>query len=147
MKGSYYDFASPDTRYEIRPISSGGDPKVSKLLTDVGGFLNRIAESSPRDIQLVAERLHDHAVEERMSAADLRAVLAELGYSTIADFCDAAGIATHVARRWERFGVSSEMRAVLLMMQGQRRQFDQATGEFEAITHVGLVDFLRSRKV
>lgn len=120
---------------------------MSRLLNEVGGFLTKIAESSPRDIQLFAERLHDHAVEERMSASDLRVALLVLGYSSIADFCDAAGIPTHVAKRWERFGVSSEMRAVLLMMLAQRQQFDQATREFEAITHVGLVDFLRSRKV
>lgn len=120
---------------------------MSKLLNEVGGILNKLAKSSPRDIQFVAERLHDHAVEERMSASDLRALLSELGYSTISGFCDAAGIPAHVVRRWERFGVSSEMRAVLLMMQTQRQRFEQATHEFEAITHIGLVDFLRSRKV
>lgn len=119
---------------------------MSKLLTEFGGILTRLAESAPRDIQFVAERLHDHAVEERMSATDLRALLSELGYDSISDFCDVASIPLHVARRWERFGVSSEMRAVLLLMQAQRRHFDQVTKEFEAITHVGLLDFLRSRK-
>jgi len=119
---------------------------VSKLLTEVGGILTRLAESSPRDIQFVAERLHDHAVEERMSATDLGVVLNELGYSDISNFCEAADIPVHVAKRWERFGVSAEMRAVLLMMQAQKRHFEQVTNEFEAITHVGLLDFLRSRK-
>jgi len=120
---------------------------MSKLLTEVGGILNKLAESSPRDIQLVAERFHDHAIEDRMTASDLRALLVELGYSSVSDFCGAAGIPLHVAKRWERFGVSLEMRAVLMMMQSQRKRFEQATHEFEAITHVGLVDFLRSRKV
>ena len=119
---------------------------MPKLLTEFGGMLTRLAEASPRDIQFVAERLHDHTVEERMSAADLKALLSELGYSSISNFCEMADIPLHVAKRWERFGVSSEMRAVLLMMQAQKRHFEQVTNEFEAITHVGLLDFLRSRK-
>lgn len=120
---------------------------MSKLLNEVGGILSKLAESSPRDIQFVAERLHDHALEERMSAPDLRTLMSELGYSSISSFCEAAGIPSHVAKRWERFGVSSEMRAVLFMMRSEKNRFEQVTNEFESITHVGLVDFLRGRKV
>lgn len=147
LKSANSEMFSTEIGKSLKSRLIGEERLVSKLFNEVGGILSKLAESSPRDIQLVAERLHDHAIDERMSAPELKALLGELGYSDIFSFCEAAGIASHVAKRWERFGVSSEMRAVLIMLQAQNQRFRDATNEFEAITHVGLVDFLRGRKI
>lgn len=120
---------------------------MPKLPVPVRGLLNKVAETSPSDLHLLAERFHDHAVEERMPVEALRQQFAELGYPSITAFCEAAGIAPHVAKRWERFGISSEMQAVLSFMLKQQKNFKTAAQEFEAITHVGLISFLQNRKV
>lgn len=120
---------------------------MPKLPVPVRGILNKVAETSPSDLHLLAGRFHDHAVEERMSVEALRLHLAELGFSNISAFCEAAGIPSHVAKRWERFGVSSEMQAVLAFMLQRQQKFEGAVQEFETITHSGLIDFLRGRAV
>ncbi len=120
---------------------------MPKLPTDVRTILSRVLDSSPADLRLVAQRLHDHAIEERMSAADVKDCLAKLGYKNIADFCRDLDMPEHVAERWQRFGVSAEMRQVFGMMINQRKRFAEAAAEFEAITHVGLLQFLRGRGV
>ncbi|MGH7005735.1 MAG: hypothetical protein ACREIP_17460 [Alphaproteobacteria bacterium] len=114
---------------------------------EVRSILNRVMGSSPADLRLVAQRLHDHALEERMPVDEVRSQLAQLGYTNIADFCRDLELPAHVAERWERFGVSAEMKQVFRMLINQRRKFAEAAAEFEAITHVGLLDFLRSRGV
>ncbi len=114
---------------------------------EVRSILNRVMGSSPADLRLVAQRLHDHAVEERMPADEVKAQLAELGYRNISDFCADLEMPTHVAERWERFGVSAEMKQVFGMLINQRKRFAEAVAEFESITHLGLPDFLRSRGV
>jgi hypothetical protein len=114
---------------------------------EVRSILNRVMGSSPADLRLVAQRLHDHAVEERMPADEVKLHLAQLGYSNISDFCRDLDLPAHVAERWERFGVSAEMKQVFGMLISQRKKFADAAAEFEAITHVGLTDFLRSRGV
>ncbi|MEK1887043.1 MAG: hypothetical protein AAAB35_05555 [Phyllobacterium sp.] len=114
---------------------------------EVRTLLNRVIGSSPADLRLVAQRLHDHALEERMSGEELRATLDKLGYRTIAEFCADLDMPVHVAERWERFGVSAEMKQVFALLINQRKRFAEAVKEFESITHVGLEDFLRSRGV
>ena len=114
---------------------------------EVRSILNRVISASPADLRLVAQRLHDHALEERMSGDELRSVADKLGYRTVADFCADLGMPTHVAERWERFGVSSEMKQVFALLINQRKRFADAVKEFETITHVGLEDFLRGRGV
>ena len=113
-------------------------PFPAEVLT----ILNRVIGSSPADL-----RLHDHALEERMSGEELRSALEKLGYRTVAEFCAELDIPPHVAERWERFGVSVEMKQVFTFLIDQRKRFVEAVKEFEAITHVGLEDFLRSRGV
>lgn len=120
---------------------------MPRLPVPVRGILNKVVSTSPSDLQMLAERFHDHAVEERMSAEELRAVLAKLGYQSISSFCEAASIAPHVTKRWERFGVSSEMQAILTFMLLKQQKLENAVQEFEAITHVGLINFLNSRDV
>ncbi|MBN9044328.1 MAG: hypothetical protein J0H18_01525 [Rhizobiales bacterium] len=120
---------------------------MSRLPINVRDILNKVSETSPSDLQLLAERLHDHALDERMPAETLRDCVVGLGFEGIAEFCAAAGIPDHVARRWQRFGVSSEMRAVLLFMLAEKKRAEQAVREFETVTHVGLIDFLQGRGV
>lgn len=114
---------------------------------EVRSILNRVIGSSPADLRLVAQRLHDHALEERMSGEELRTALDSLGYRSIAEFCAELDMPLHVAERWERFGVSTEMKQVFALLINQRKRFTDAVDEFETITHVGLKDFLRSRGV
>ncbi|SFJ28503.1 hypothetical protein SAMN04515648_3423 [Phyllobacterium sp. CL33Tsu] len=114
---------------------------------EVRSILNRVMGSSPADLRLVAQRLHDHALEERMSGEELRSALELLGYRTVVEFCAELGMPAHVAERWERFGVSIEMKQVFAYLMSQRKRFAEAVEEFEAITHVGLKDFLRSRGI
>jgi len=114
---------------------------------EVRTLLNRVIGSSPADLRLVAQRLHDHAIEERMSGEELRSALDKLGYRTVTEFCTELGMPAHVAERWERFGVSAEMKQVFAYLIEQRSRFAAAVKEFEAITHVGLEDFLRNRGV
>jgi hypothetical protein len=101
--------------------------------------------ASPSDMRLVAQRLHDHAFEARMSAEDTREFVSALGYDSLEAFCADIGLPAHIAERWGRFGVSGEMRQMFLFMANRRRRLSDAVSEFEAMTHVGIDDFLRER--
>ena len=99
----------------------------------------------PSDIRLLAQRLQDHALEPRSTPEETRSLVTDLGYEGIEAFCAAAGLPPHLADRWTRFGISGEMRQVLLLIAEQRRAMIEAVKEFEATTHVGLDDFMRER--
>ena len=114
---------------------------MSELRTAVG----KVMGASPSDIRLVAERIRDHALETRLSPEETRAVVANLGYENLDAFCAAIGLPAHIARRWDRFGVSSEMKQVFELLVDQRRRMADAVNEFESMTHVGIDDFLRER--
>ncbi|MEP3435512.1 MAG: hypothetical protein ABJN75_01800 [Hoeflea sp.] len=120
---------------------------MPKLPMQVPNIVKRVLESSPSDLRLLAHRLHDHATEDRMSPADVKSSLAQLGYDDIADFCRDLDMPSHVAEHWQRFGVSGEMRQVFRLMIKQRDRFAAAVAEFETITHVGLEQFLKGRGV
>ena len=113
--------------------------------SELRSVIGKVMSSSPSDIRLFAERLRDHALYERMSGEETRAFVADLGYDSIEAFCSAIGLPAHIARRWERFGVSSEMKQVFALLIEQRRQLADAVSEFEAMTHVGIDDFMRER--
>jgi len=113
--------------------------------SDVKSLFSKVLGASPSDIKLVAQRLHDHAFEPRTSAEETRQLVAELGYSSLDAFCADIGLPAHIAERWGRFGVSGEMRQVLVLLAGQRKRVAEAVEEFEAMTHVGVEDFLRER--
>ena len=113
--------------------------------SELRSVIGKVMSSSPSDIRLFAERLRDHALYERMSGEETRAFVADLGYDSIEAFCSAIGLPAHIARRWERFGVSSEMKQVFALLIEQRRQLVDAVSEFEAMTHVGIDDFMRER--
>lgn len=115
--------------------------------SDVRSILSRVMDTAPSDLKLMAQRLHDHAVEERVAPAEVTANLAQLGYAGIAEFCADAGIADHVAERWARFGISTEMNLVLKLLIRQRQRFADATEEFEKHTHLGLPEFMKSRDI
>ncbi|WP_367714409.1 hypothetical protein AB2N04_00460 (plasmid) [Nitratireductor sp. GISD-1A_MAKvit] len=121
-------------------MQSEKPPRVSSLI-------NKVLANAPQpnDIRLLAQRLHDHALEPRSTPEETQALVADLGYKNIAAFCEAAGLPGHLADRWERFGISGEMRQVLLLLAAQRRAMVEAVREFEATTHVGLDDFMRER--
>ena len=114
---------------------------LSEFRTVVG----KVMGASPADIRIAAERLRDHALETRMSPAETRAFVAGFGYDSLDSFCAAIGLPAHIARRWDRFGVSSEMRQVFSLLIAQRRRMAEAVEEFESMTHVGVDDFLRER--
>lgn len=113
--------------------------------SSVKTLLNKVMAASPADIKLVAQRLHDHAFEPRLSADDTKEFIAGLGYESIEAFCADIGLPAHIAERWSRFGVSGEMRQVFTLLASQRRKMAQAIDEFESMTHVGIDDFLRDR--
>ncbi len=119
----------------------------SEKPTRVPSLLSKVLENAPHpaDIRLLAQRLHDHALEPRSTPEETRALVADLGYQSIDAFCAAAGLPAHLADRWERFGISGEMRQVILLIAEQRRAMREAVREFEAMTHVGLDDFMRER--
>lgn len=119
----------------------------SEKPTRVPSLLSKVLENAPHpaDIRLLAQRLHDHALEPRSTPEETRALVADLGYQSIDAFCAAAGLPAHLAARWERFGISGEMRQVILLIAEQRRAMREAVREFEAMTHVGLDDFMRER--
>lgn len=112
---------------------------------DIRSLIGKVIKASPSDIRFMAQRLHDHAFEERMSAATMRALVRELGHADIAAFCAAVGLPRHVAERWDRFGLSAEMQQVLAFMVAERRRLAAAVEDFESATHVGIDDFLRER--
>lgn len=99
----------------------------------------------PGDIRLLAQRFQDHALEPRSTPEETLSLVADLGYDSIEAFCAAAGLPAHLADRWSRFGISGEMRQVILLIATQRRAMIEAVKEFEATTHVGLDDFMRER--
>lgn len=112
---------------------------------DMRALLGKVMNASPLDIRFVAQRLHDHAFEPRLPAEATRAFVRELGYEDLHAFCAAIGLPPHIADRWDRFGLSGEMRQVLVHMTDERKRLAQAIEEFESITHVGIDDFLRER--
>lgn len=113
--------------------------------SDVRSFVSKVMGASPADIRLMAQRLHDHAFEQRMSAEDTTAFVRDLGYDSLEAFCADIGLPAHIAERWGRFGVSGEMRQVFTLLASQRRRMAEAIAEFEEMTHVGIDDFLRER--
>lgn len=112
---------------------------------DVRSLLGKVMKAAPSDIKLVAQRLHDHAFEPRVSAEATRAFVRELGYEDLHAFCEAIGLPPHIADRWDRFGLSGEMKQVFALMVEQRRRLAEAVEEFESMTHVGVDDFMRER--
>ena len=116
-------------------------PRLSEFRSVVG----KLMSASPADIRIAAERLRDHALETRMTPEETRAFVAGLGYGSLEAFCAAIGLPAHIARRWDRFGVSSEMKQVFELLLTQRRRMAEAVDEFESMTHVGVDDFLRER--
>lgn len=112
---------------------------------DMRSLIGRVIKASPSDIRLVAQRLHDHAFEPRMSAEQTRAFVRELGYESLHAFCEALGLPPHIAERWDRFGVSGEMKQMFALLADQRSRLAAAIEQFEASTHVGIDDFLRER--
>lgn len=100
---------------------------------------------SPNDLRLVAQRLVDHAVEPRLSPADIDAMVQELGYRDLDGFCRDVGLPGHIAERWKRFGVSSEMGQIFTFLVQQRRRVRDAVDEFESTRHVGLDEFFSER--
>ncbi|MCR4269165.1 hypothetical protein [Nitratireductor sp. ZSWI3] len=117
--------------------------KPAKVPSLIGKMLANAPH--PNDIRLLAQRFHDHALEPRSTPEETRALVADLGYGSIDAFCAAAGLPAHLADRWTRFGISGEMRQVLLLIAAQRRAMIEAVQAFEAMTHVGLDDFMRER--
>lgn len=115
--------------------------------SELRSVIGKVMPSSPSDIRLFAERLRDHALVPRMSPEETRAFVAELGYDSVEAFCSAIGLPAHIARRWDRFGVSSEMKQVFALLADQRKRMADAVDEFESMTHVGIDDFLRERGV
>ena len=113
--------------------------------SEVRSLVSKVMGASPADIRLVAQRLHDHAFETRMSAEETRAFISELGYENLDAFCADIDLPAHIAERWGRFGVSGEMRQVFTLLASQRKRMAEAIAEFEAMTHVGIDDFLRER--
>lgn len=113
--------------------------------SDVRNLITKVMGASPADIRLVAQRLHDHAFERRLSPEETRQVVRDLGYDSLEAFCAHIGLPPHIAERWGRFGVSGEMRQVFSLLADQRRRLAEAVAEFEAMTHVGIDDFLRER--
>jgi len=112
---------------------------------DVRNLLNKVMGSRPSDVRLFVQRLHDHAFDERMSGDEITGFVRDLGYPGLEDFCETIGLSSHVAERWSRFGVSGEVRQMLILMTAQRAKLIEAIDEFESTTHVGIDDFLRER--
>ncbi|WP_378941426.1 hypothetical protein [Mesorhizobium sp. ANAO-SY3R2] len=113
--------------------------------SNVRSLVGKVMGTSPSDFRLLVQRIHDHAVEERMSPEAAKAFVAELGYDSLEAFCIDIGLPAHIAERWGRFGVSGEMRQVFTLLAAQRRKMAEAIAEFESMTHVGVEDFLRDR--
>ncbi|QPC90613.1 hypothetical protein [Mesorhizobium sp. INR15] len=113
--------------------------------SDVKTLFGKVMGASPSDIKLVAQRLHDHAFEPRMSAEETKQLVVNLGYESLDAFCADIGLPTHIAERWSRFGVSGEMKQVFTLLAAQRRRVAEAIAEFESMTHVGVEDYLRER--
>jgi hypothetical protein len=112
---------------------------------DVRNLITKVMGASPADIRLMAQRLHDHAFEQRLSPEATKEFVRQLGYESLDAFCADIGLPQHIAERWSRFGVSGEMRQVFSLVVAQRRRMADAIAEFEAMTHVGIDDFLRER--
>ncbi|GHC70223.1 hypothetical protein [Limoniibacter endophyticus] len=111
----------------------------------MGNIVTQVMKVGPRDLRLIAQRLYDHALEPRMPPGATKALVADLGYRNLREFCAAIGLPEHIADRWSRFGISSEMRQVLLLVTEQRLRMIEAIEEFESMTHCGIDDFLKSR--
>jgi hypothetical protein len=115
--------------------------------SEVMEFCSKVIGAAPSDIKLVAQRLHDHAFEPRLSAEGTKDIITELGYENLETFCADLGLSSHIAERWSRFGISHEMKQVITLLVAQRRRMAEAVAEFEDMTHVGVEDFLRDRGV
>ncbi len=113
--------------------------------SDMRNLITKVMGASPADIRLMAQRLHDHAFEQRLSPEATKEFVRQLGYESLDAFCADIGLPAHIAERWGRFGVSGEMRQVFSLLVAQRRRMADAIAEFEAMTHVGIDDFLRER--
>ena len=100
---------------------------------------------TPTDLRLVAQRFVDHAIEPRLSPADVDTIAQDLGYADLESFCRDVGLPDHITERWKRFGISSEMGQIFAFLSLQRSRVREAVDEFESTRHVGLDDFFRER--
>jgi len=100
---------------------------------------------TPTDLRLVAQRFVDHAIEPRLSPADVDTIVQDLGYADLESFCRDVGLPDHITERWKRFGISSEMGQIFAFLSLQRSRVREAVDEFESTRHVGLDDFFRER--
>ena len=55
--------------------------------SDVRNLITKVMGASPADIRLMAQRLHDHAFEERLPPEATREFVRQLGYEDLDAFC------------------------------------------------------------
>ncbi|MBS7695894.1 MULTISPECIES: hypothetical protein [unclassified Chelatococcus] len=114
---------------------------------DLGRIVDRAFGFQPRDIRHVLDRIHAHALEPRMAPAELEAAALALGYSSVYAFGHAVGLPIRTIDAWMRLGVPQESAQLVRALLAMQDRFTRAAEELDQYTHVGLVDYLRDKRV
>lgn len=107
----------------------------------------RSLKSALDDIGHVMERVHTHALKQRMSPDEFRATVAGLGFSSMREFCDRTGLPESTIESWLRFGLSHDAAQLLSAMMGYRNRVKEAIEAADGATNAGIADFFEERRL
>ncbi|GGG31898.1 hypothetical protein [Chelatococcus composti] len=99
------------------------------------------------DLGHVMERVHTHALKERMSPDAFRATVAGLGFSSMREFCDRTGLPESTIESWLRFGLSHDAAQLLNALMSYRNRVKEAIEAADRATNAGVADFFEERQL
>lgn len=114
---------------------------------DLSRIVDRAFRFQPGDLRHVLDRIHAHAVEPRMTPEELEAAARVLGYSSVHAFGHGIGLPIRTIDAWMRLGVPQESAQLVRALVAMKDRFTLAAEEFDACTHVGLVDYLKDKQI
>jgi hypothetical protein len=114
---------------------------------NVRQFAENSMQFRPSDLRLVMERIHNHVVKPRMSAKEMREVVACLGFESIEKFGDHIGLEPRTTASWARYGLSRDAAQLLLALLNYRLRLINAMTDFESMTQIPLDGFFDNQQL
>lgn len=110
-------------------------------------FARNSIQFRPSDVRLMFERLHSHIVKPRMTADELHAVVAGLGFVSVEAFGEHIGLERRTSESWARYGLSRDAAQLLLALLNYRSRLVEAMDDFEKTTQIPLDGFFETQQL